>query len=160
MFLGSVFAVPGSFFNLRPDVLMFILLATWVPSRSKLQCRFLKYMSYPLILCAGSAELRRSSCCSSQSLAERNHFHFFNFHSQVCFNTDLWARSAWLELVTCGACNTNNQLMFLAKKIAWLSPSKQQKPTLNQTTYTVPDPSSLEKLLKWRCSQQKIQVTS
>ena len=24
-------------------------------------------------------------------------------------DTDLWARSAWVELVTCGACNTNNQ---------------------------------------------------
>ena len=69
--------------------------------------------------------------------------------------TSLWrlicrvAWSSWVELVTCGACNTSiHQIAdVFAKKIGG-NPPKQQKPRLNQTTYTVHAPSSIERLLR------------
>ena len=47
----------------------------------------------------------------------------------------------WVELVTCGACNTSNRQIgdVFAKKIGG-------NPRLNPTTYTVHAPSSIERL--------------
>ena len=114
---------------------MFALLATWVPSRSKLQCQFLKRE-------LSSDTSRRIRWIAALCLLQLTAFgrvkplSSFCFHSQVCFNTNLWARSAWGELVTCGACNTNNQQLadVLAKKIGGCQRSSKSR--VNQTTYT------------------------
>ena len=66
--------------------------------------------------------------------------------------------------MTCGACNTSNRQIgdvVFAKKIGG-NPPKQQKPPLNQTTYTVHAPSSIERLRRssYRHSLEQASVES